>query len=102
MVFVLPLSEEFGWTRAQVSSVYSVFLTVTGLAAPLTGFLIDRWGPRVVYPLGVALLGSASLLAAHLTQLWQFQAVTGLVAAWRLDARHGAASMLISRGSAPA
>ena len=58
MVFVLPLSEEFGWKRAQVVSVYSAFLLVTGLAAPLTGVLIDRWGPRVVYPMGVVLLAS--------------------------------------------
>ncbi len=80
MVFVLPLSQQFGWTRAQVSSVYSAFLVVTGLAAPLTGMLIDRWGPRVVYPLGVVLLGTASLIAGHLTQLWQFQLVIGLFA----------------------
>jgi MFS family permease len=98
MVFVLPLSEEFGWKRAQVSSVYSVFLTVTGLAAPLTGMLIDRWGPRVVYPLGVALLGSSSLLAGHLAQLWQFQLIVGLVAGLGVSMLGMVpASMLISR-----
>ena len=79
MVFVLPLSEEFGWKRAQVSSVYSAFLLVTGLAAPLTGMLIDRWGPRVVYPMGLLLLGSACLLAGRLSQLWHFQLVVGLM-----------------------
>lgn len=98
MVFVLPLSQEFGWKRAQVSSVYSVFLTVTGLAAPLTGMLIDRWGPRVVYPLGVALLGSASLAAGHLTQLWQFLLISGLVAGLGVSMLGMVpASMLISR-----
>lgn len=98
MVFVLPLSEEFGWKRAQVSSVYSVFLVVTGLAAPVTGMLIDRWGPRVVYPLGVALLGSSSLLAGHLSQLWQFQLVAGLVAGLGVSMLGMVpASMLISR-----
>jgi len=80
MVFVLPLSEEFGWTRARVSSVYSAFLVVTGLAAPLTGLMIDRWGPRVVYPLGMLLLASASLVSANLSTLWQFQLCIGLAA----------------------
>jgi MFS family permease len=80
MVFVLPLSQEFGWTRARVSSVYSAFLVVTGLAAPLTGLMIDRWGPRVVYPLGMLLLASASLISAHLSMLWQFQLCIGLMA----------------------
>lgn len=78
MVFLLPLSEAFGWKRAQVSSVYSIYLVVTGVSAPLTGMVLDRWGPRVVYPLGLALLGTGCLLAGHLDALWQFQACIGL------------------------
>jgi MFS family permease len=98
MVFVLPLSEEFGWKRAQVSSVYSAFLVITGLAAPLTGMLIDRWGPRVVYPLGMVLLASACLVAAHLSRLWQFQLVIGLAAGLGVSMLGMVpASMLISR-----
>lgn len=98
MVFVLPLSEEFGWMRASVNSVYSAFLVVTGLAAPLTGVLIDRWGARVVYPLGLLLLGSACLLAGQLSQLWQFQLVIGLMAGLGVSMLGMVpASMLISR-----
>jgi MFS family permease len=98
MVFVLPLSEEFGWRRAQVSSVYSIYLIVNGLGAPLTGLLIDRWGPRVVYPLGLALLGTACLAAAHLDAIWQFQAVIGLVMGMGTSMLGMVpASMLISR-----
>lgn len=98
MVFVLPLSEHFGWKRAQVSSVYSAFLVVTGLAAPVTGMLIDRWGPRVVYPLGLLLLGSSCLAAANLTRLWQFQLVVGIVTGMGVSMLGMVpASMLISR-----
>ena len=98
MVFVLPLSEEFGWKRAQVASVYSAFLVVTGLAAPLTGMLIDRWGPRIVYPLGVVLLSSSCLLSGQLSHLWQFQAVIGLAAGMGVSMLGMVpASMLISR-----
>ena len=98
MVFVLPLSQEFGWTRATVVSVFSAFLVVTGLSAPVTGMLIDRWGPRVVYPLGTLLLGSACLLAGQLTQLWQFQLVIGLLSGIAVSMLGMVpASMLISR-----
>jgi MFS family permease len=98
MVFVLPLSEEFGWKRAQVSSVYSAFLVITGLAAPLTGFLIDRWGPRVVYSLGTMLLAGSCLASAHLWQLWQFQLVIGFLAGLGVSMLGMVpASMLISR-----
>ena len=98
MVFLLPLSEEFGWKRAQVSSVYSAFLVVTGLAAPLTGMMIDRWGARVVYPAGMLLLASACLACANLSQLWQFQLVVGIAAGLGVSMLGMVpASMLISR-----
>ena len=98
MVFVLPLSEEFGWKRAQVASVYSAFLVVTGLAAPLTGMLIDRWGPRIVYPLGVVLLASSCLISSQLGELWQFQVVVGLLAGMGVSMLGMVpASMLIAR-----
>ena len=98
IVFLLPLSGSFGWNRAQVSSVYSIYLVVTGLASPLTGILLDRWGPRVVYPAGVLLLGTGCLLAGHLTRLWQFQACIGILNGMGVSMLGMVpASMLISR-----
>jgi MFS family permease len=77
-VFLKPISENFGWDRAQVVSVYSLTAFAGGLAAPLIGRLFDRSGPRTVYSLGVFLLGSAFLIAAHAQYLWQFQLSIGL------------------------
>ena len=64
-VFLKPISENFGWDRAQVVSVYSLTALAGGLAAPLIGRLFDRSGPRSVYSLGLLLLGGAFLVAAH-------------------------------------
>jgi MFS family permease len=77
-VFLKPISESFGWDRAQVVSVYSLTALAGGLAAPLVGRLFDRSGPRTVYSLGVFLLGSAFLIAARAQYLWQFQLSIGL------------------------
>src|SRR5580698_7826272 len=77
-VFLKPISENFGWDRAQVVSVYSLTALAGGLAAPLIGRLFDRSGPRSVYSLGLLLLGGAFLVAAHAQQLWQFQLSIGL------------------------
>src|SRR6202045_3289129 len=77
-VFLKPISESFGWDRAQVVSVYSLAALAGGLSAPLIGRLFDRSGPRTVYSLRVLLLGSAFLIAAYSQQLWQFQFSLGL------------------------
>jgi MFS family permease len=77
-VFLKPLSEDFGWDRAQAVSVYSLTWLAGGLTAPLVGRLFDRSGPRTVYSLGLALLGGAFLTAAHAQQLWQFQLSVGV------------------------
>jgi len=77
-VFLKPISEDFGWDRAQVVSVYSLTWLAGGLTAPLVGRLFDRSGPRIVYSLGLLLLGGAFLVGAHAQHLWQFQLSVGL------------------------
>jgi predicted MFS family arabinose efflux permease len=77
-VFLKPISESFGWDRAEVVSIYSLAALVGGLTAPLIGRLFDHSGPRAVYALGLLLLGGAFLIAAHAERLWQFQLSLGL------------------------
>ncbi len=77
-VFLKPISQDFGWDRAEVVSVYSLCALAGGLSAPLIGRLFDLSGPRMVYALGLALLGGAYLFAAFANHLWQFQLSVGL------------------------
>jgi MFS family permease len=77
-VFLKPISESFGWDRAEVVSIYSLTWLISGLTAPLVGRLFDHSGPRVVYALGLLLLGSAFLIAGRAEALWQFQLSIGL------------------------
>src|SRR3954471_5710314 len=77
-VFLKPISESFGWDRAQVVSVYSLSWLAAGLMAPVIGRLFDRFGPRTVYSLGLLLIGGAFLLASRAQTLWQLQLIIGL------------------------
>jgi MFS family permease len=77
-VFLLPISESFGWDRAEVVSVYSLSALAGGLASPLIGRLFDYSGPRSVYSLGLLLFGGAFLFAARATELWQIRLSVGL------------------------
>lgn len=79
MVFLLPLGSEFGWHRSQMTSVYSALMVVGGLASPLSGLVFERWGPRVLYAGGLALLGLGYGLAGQARALWQFYLCIGLL-----------------------
>src|ERR1700745_804012 len=63
-VFLKPISESFGWDRAEVVSVYSLCALAGGLSAPLIGRLFDISGPRAVYTLGLVLLGGSFIFAS--------------------------------------
>ena len=45
-VFVVPLQQEFGWTRAQVSVGLSIVHFAILFLSVAQGYLIDRWGTR--------------------------------------------------------
>ena len=79
-VFLLPISETFGWPRADVVSIYSLSSLAMGLASPFVGRLFDLSGPRVVYALGLLLLGAGLSLAAFADKLWQLQVCVGFAA----------------------
>jgi MFS family permease len=77
-VYVVPLAGEFGWDRADVVSIYSFYAVASALTGPLIGRLFDRAGPRIVYLIGITLLGGSFALAGFAQSLWQLQATIGL------------------------
>jgi MFS family permease len=77
IVFIRPIEQDFGWSRSQLTSVYSVYLLVGGFTAPLVGLVLDRFGPRLVYATGMIFLGLSFTLAGWLENLWQFYLLVG-------------------------
>jgi MFS family permease len=80
-VFFAALVEEFGWSRASLSGVFSLYALVYSLFALGSGRLTDRWGPRAVISIGGALLGIGLMLMSRVTALWQPYLLYGTVAA---------------------
>ncbi len=78
-VFLLPLETAFGWSRGEVSSVYSIVFFVVGIAGPLVGALSDRWGPIRVMLLGVVLAACAAALASRAETLWHLYLTAGVM-----------------------
>jgi len=77
VVFLLPIERDYGWSRSQLTSVYSIYLLMHGFTSPLVGLIFDRVGPRWVYTAGLACMCAAFFLAAGLSNLWQFYLFVG-------------------------
>lgn len=71
-IFVNSLQSEFGWGRGEIMLAFTIFFLLTGLAAPLVGGIVDRYGVRGVIAVGSLItgLGFASLYV--LQTLWHF------------------------------
>ena len=79
LVFLLPLQQQFGWHRAQMTAVYSMLMLTAGLASPLAGWVFERYGPRTLYLCGIGLLAAGYLIASRATTLWHFYVGVGLL-----------------------
>src|SRR6266498_3642650 len=58
-VFYSTLVQEFHWSHAGGASVYSVNQLVLAASAPFMGGLLDRFGPRWLFPTAAMLVGVA-------------------------------------------
>ena len=51
-VFLTPMHEEFGWSKAQITGAFSIGQLVLGVAAIPVGRWVDQSGPRVLMTVG--------------------------------------------------
>jgi OFA family oxalate/formate antiporter-like MFS transporter len=68
-VFVAPLEKEFGWKRADTSSVYTWAIVVFALSFVLAGRLQDKLGPFRISLTGSVLLTVGFLACAYTSSL---------------------------------
>src|SRR5918992_326855 len=61
-IFVLPMSEEFGWSRGTISLAASLGFLVNGLTQPFLGQVLDRLGGRKVILTSLIVFGLATVL----------------------------------------
>ena len=88
-VFFLPILHEFGWSRALTSGAFSLRQLESGLLAPVIGFMVDRWGPRVVILAGVVLGGVGMIMMGFINSIWTFYAAFLLASLGTSGSSHG-------------
>ena len=78
-VLMVPLEQEFGWSRTLMSSAVSVNLILYGLMAPFAAALMDRFGIRQVTSVALLLVAAGSGLSVFVTAGWQLVLTWGLL-----------------------
>lgn len=73
--FILPLTKEFGWSRAEISLGITLSRLEGSIEAPLTGYLTDRFGPRVMMLIGLAGFAAGLILLSFIDSLLGFYLV---------------------------
>jgi MFS transporter, OFA family, oxalate/formate antiporter len=79
--FVTPIGEAHHWTRTAVQATFTVFVLTETWLVPIEGYLVDRFGPRIVTVGGGLLVGLGWALnsaADSLPFLYVGQAISGI------------------------
>src|SRR4051812_39833354 len=93
-LFVNPIADAHGWTRAAIQVAFTIFVLTETWLVPVEGYLVDRFGPRIVVMIGGILCGIGWVVNAYagtLTMLYVGAAIGGgwaRAAVWCL-LRHG-------------
>lgn len=79
-ILMLPLEEDFGWKRGDISGVISIGIFLYGLMGPFSAALLERFGIRRMMVLSLTVLAASLSVTPMMTAIWQFHLLWGLVA----------------------
>lgn len=80
-LFIQPLEDEFGWTRAGISASITFYSAVGVIGAPFAGHILDKVGSRRFGLIGVTamclLFASLSLITSAIWSWWSMWVLLG-------------------------
>jgi OFA family oxalate/formate antiporter-like MFS transporter len=80
-LFVDPMSQKYGWGRAEIQVAFTIFVVTETWLVPVEGWFVDKFGPRIVVFVGAILCGVAwaiNSVADSLTVLYIAAAIGGI------------------------
>ncbi len=78
-IFVPALEQAFGASRSAVTLIYSFALLVGGTAAPIAGWIADRFGLRALTVIGMCAAALSTASASIATEIWHLYLGLGVV-----------------------
>jgi MFS family permease len=78
-VLIVPLQDEFGWSRATIGLSISINLILYGLGGPFAAALVERFGVRRVVIGALIGVSAGSSLTVFMDAPWQLDLLWGVV-----------------------
>jgi len=78
-VIIVPLEDEFHWSRATISFAISINLLLYGLIGPFAGAMMDRFGFRYIMLIALTLMCIGLGLTSFMLESWQMIVLWGVV-----------------------
>jgi sugar phosphate permease len=78
--YVVLLQEDFGWSKAVIAGAFALTRVESGILGPLQGWLVDRYGPRIILMIGLAMFGVGFMMFSQITSLLGFYLTFALIA----------------------
>lgn len=78
-VMMVPLQDEFGWSRGVLSTAVGINLLLYGLTAPFAAALMDRFGIRNVVATALTVVAAGSGLSVFVSASWQLVLTWGIL-----------------------
>lgn len=78
--YMVLLQQDFGWSKAMVAGAFALTRIESGILGPLQGWLVDRFGPRVILTIGTVLFGVGFILFGQVESLLTFYLTFALIA----------------------
>jgi sugar phosphate permease len=74
-----PMSKELGFNRTVTSVAASIGRFEGGIEAPITGWISDRFGPRMIIIIGVCLMSIGLIATRYIHSLWAYYVFWGAI-----------------------
>jgi oxalate/formate antiporter len=108
-LFTKPLGAALGVKLAELQVTFSILIVIQTFFSPFQGYLVEKFGPRLLLSCGAILTGASWILAAHVSSVTMlyltygamggigtgiiYVGVVGLMVSWFPDKRGFAAGM---------
>jgi MFS family permease len=78
--YVVLLQADFGWSKTMLAGAFALTRIESGILGPLQGWLVDKYGPRIILRIGIIIFGFGFILFSRIDSVLTFYLTFAMIA----------------------